>query len=155
MLEVTQNPPRACLEKLVMKGFSTEISFANAKIEFGIALIPKKTNVITFFVRMESNPGQCSFTLDDTFFPSAHGGKRFINCVWVRLLPMGPRDHMQEGSYLMCSLCCLWGVRKTWRYGWGCCLWGQESTYHRGQFYASCEWVDPLTGLCVSVVYLW
>ena len=113
MLEVTQNPPRACLEKLVMKGFSTEISFANAKIEFGIALIPKKTNVITFFVRMESNLGQRSFTLDDAFFPSTHGGKRFLDCVWVRLLPMGPRDHMQEGSYLTCSLCCQWGVRKT------------------------------------------
>ena len=112
MLEVTQNPPRACLEKLVMKGFSTEISFANAKIEFGIALIPKKTNLITFFVRMESNLGQRSFTLDDAFFPATPGGKRFLDCVWVKLLPMGPRDHMQERSYLMHSLSAAHGGRE-------------------------------------------
>ena len=49
---------------------------------------------------MESNPSQCPFTLDDTFFPAVHGGKRFLDYVWVRLLPMGPRDHMQERSYL-------------------------------------------------------
>ena len=64
---------------------------------------------------MESNPNQCPFTLDDAFFPAAHGGKRFLNCVWVRLLPMGPRDHMQERSYLTRSLYCPWGERKTLR----------------------------------------
>ena len=26
---------------------------------------------------------------------------------------MGLRDHMQERSYLTCSLCCPWGERKT------------------------------------------
>ena len=26
------------------------------------------------------------------FFPAAHGGKRFLNCVWVRLLPFGPKE---------------------------------------------------------------
>ena len=31
---------------------------------------------------------------------------------------------------------------------------GQESAYQRGQYHASCEWVDPLTGLCGSMVYL-
>ena len=43
------------------------------------------------------------FTLDDVFFPAVHGGKRFLDCVWVRLLPIGPRDHMQKMSYLMCN----------------------------------------------------
>ena len=40
------------------------------------------------------------FTLDDVFFPTAHEGKRFLDCVWVRLLPMRSRDHMQERTYL-------------------------------------------------------
>ena len=65
------------------------------------------------FVTMESNLGQCPFTLDDAFFPAVHRGKRFLDCVWVRLLSMGPKDHMQERSYLTRSLCCLWGERKT------------------------------------------
>uniref|UniRef100_A0A7N2KMP3 non-specific serine/threonine protein kinase n=1 Tax=Quercus lobata TaxID=97700 RepID=A0A7N2KMP3_QUELO len=64
---------------------------------------------------MESTLGQCPFTLDDAFFPAAHGGKRFLDCVWMRLLPMEPRDHMQERSYLMRSLCYSWGKRKTLR----------------------------------------
>ena len=46
----------------------------------------------------ESNLGQCPFTLDDAFIPAAHGGKRFLDCVWVRLLPIGPKDHMQESN---------------------------------------------------------
>ena len=71
--------------------------------------------IFVVFVTMESNLGQCPFTLDDAFFPTAHGGKRFLNCVWVRLLPMGPRDHMQERSYLTRFLCCPWGERKTLR----------------------------------------
>ena len=33
-------------------------------------------------------------------------GKKFLNCVWVRLLPMGPKDHIQKRSYLMRSPCC-------------------------------------------------
>ena len=71
--------------------------------------------VFVIFVTTKSDPGQCPFTLDDAFFLVVYGGKWFLNCVWVRLLPMGPRDHMQEGSYLMCSFCCLWGERKTLR----------------------------------------
>nr|POE50058.1 hypothetical protein CFP56_68469 [Quercus suber] len=55
------------------------------------------------------------FTLDDAFFPAVHRGKRFLDCVWVRLLPMGPRDHMQERSYLTRSFCCPWGERKILR----------------------------------------
>ena len=58
---------------------------------------------------MESNLSQCSFTLDDAFFPAVYGRKRFLDFGWVRLLPIGPSDHMQERSYLMRSLCCLWG----------------------------------------------
>ena len=71
--------------------------------------------VSVVFVTTESNSGQCSFTLDDAFFPTTHGGKRFLDCVWVRLLPMGPRDYMQERSYLTRSLCCPRGERKTLR----------------------------------------
>ena len=71
--------------------------------------------VFVVFVTIESNPGQCPFTLDDAFFPAAHGGKKFLDCVWVRLLSMGPRDYMQERSYLTRSLYCPWGERKTLR----------------------------------------
>ena len=71
--------------------------------------------VFVVFMTTESNPDQCPFTLDDTFFPAVHGGKRFFDCVWVRLLLMGLRDHMQERSYLTHSLCCPWGERKTLR----------------------------------------
>ena len=67
------------------------------------------------FVTTESNPSHCPFTLDDAFFPATHGGNKFLDCVWVRLLPMGPRDHMQERSYLTRSLCCPWEERKTLR----------------------------------------
>ena len=108
------------------------------------------------FVIMESSSDQCPFTLDDVFFPTTHGRKMFLNCVWVRLLPMGPRDHMQERSYLMHSLSAAHGGReKPWGYKWGYCPWGQESAYQRGQYRASCEWVYPLTDLCGGVVYLW
>ena len=41
------------------------------------------------FVTTELDPGQCPSTLDDSFFLTTHGGKRFFNCMWVRLLPMG------------------------------------------------------------------
>ena len=95
--------------------------------------------VSVVFVTMESNPGQCPFTLDDAFFPVVHGGKRFLDCVWVRLLPMGPRGHMQERSYLMRSSAAYGGREKPWGYGWGCCPWGQESAYQKGQYHASCE----------------
>ena len=60
--------------------------------------------VFVVFVTMDLILGQCPFTLDDAFFPIAHGGKRFLDCVWVRLLPMGPKDHMQKRSYLMRSM---------------------------------------------------
>ena len=69
--------------------------------------------VSVVFVTMESDPGQCPFTLDDVFFLAAHGGKRFLDCVWMRLLPMGPKDHMQKRSYLTCFPCYPWGERKT------------------------------------------
>ena len=73
--------------------------------------------VFVVFVTKESNIGQCLFTLDDAFFPATHGGKRFLDCVWVRLLPMGPRDHVQERSHLMRFLYCPWAREKPWRYG--------------------------------------
>ena len=71
--------------------------------------------VSVVFVTTESNQDQCPFTLNDVFFPAVHVGKRFLDWVWVRLLPMGPKDHMQERSYLMHSLYCPWGERKTLR----------------------------------------
>ena len=60
------------------------------------------------FVTSELDLGQCFFTLDNVFFPIAHGGKMFLGCVWVRLLPMGPKDHMQKRSYLTRSPCYPW-----------------------------------------------
>ena len=68
--------------------------------------------VSVVFVITESNQGQCLFTLDDAFFPAIHGGKRFLDCVWAKLLPMGPRDHMQERSYLTRFLCYPWEGEK-------------------------------------------
>ena len=46
--------------------------------------------------------------------PCCPGGEK-VPWLWVRLLPMRPRDHMQERSYLMRSLCYPWGERKTLR----------------------------------------
>ena len=47
--------------------------------------------------------------------PCCPWGKRFLVYVWVRLLPMGSRDHMQERTYLTRYLCCPWGERKILR----------------------------------------
>ena len=82
--------------------------------------------VSVVFVTTKSNQGQCPFALDDAFFPAVHGGERFLDCVWVRLLLMGPRDHMQERSYLTNSLCYPWGREKPWGYGWGYCPWAKS-----------------------------
>ena len=50
---------------------------------------------------MKSNPGQYPFTLNDAFFPDVHGGKKFLDCVWVRLLPMGPREALFDALSLL------------------------------------------------------
>ena len=71
------------------------------------------------FVIMESNLGQCPFTLGDMFFPIAHGGKMFLDCVWLRPLPMGPKDHVQKRSYLSLLPTTHRGREKPWGYGWG------------------------------------
>ena len=68
--------------------------------------------VSVVFVTTELDLGQYLFTLDDAFFPTAYGRKRFLNCVWVRLLPMRPKDHMQKRSYLMRSPYYPWGKRQ-------------------------------------------
>ena len=62
--------------------------------------------VSIIFVTTKSDLGQRLFTLDDAFFPATHGGKRFLDCVWVRLLPMGQKDQMQKRSYMMRSPYC-------------------------------------------------
>ena len=64
------------------------------------------------FVTTESNLGQYPFTLDDTFFHAANEGKKFLDCVWVRLLPIRPKNHIQKRSYLTSSSCCAWGGEK-------------------------------------------
>ena len=106
--------------------------------------------VSVVFMTMELDLGQCPFTLDDAFFPAPHGGKKFLDCVWVRLLSMEPKNHMQKRSATH------GGREKSWRYGWGCYPWGQESTYQRGQYHASCEWVDPLVVwyICDNLPYV-
>ena len=50
---------------------------------------------------------------------------------------------------------CPWGERKTLRVWVRLLSMGQESAYQRGQYHANCEWMDPLTDLCGSVVSLW
>ena len=57
--------------------------------------------VFIVFVTTESDPGQCPSTLDDLFFLTTHGGKRFFNCMWVRLLPMGPKDVIFDMLFLL------------------------------------------------------
>ena len=67
------------------------------------------------FVTTKSNPGQYPFTLDGAFFHAAHEEKMFLDCVWVWLLSIGPKDHMQKRSYLTRTLCCPWRERKILR----------------------------------------
>ena len=55
---------------------------------------------------MVSDPGQYPFTLNEAFFPTTHERKRFIDCMWVRSLPMEPKNHMQKRSYLTRSPYC-------------------------------------------------
>ena len=111
--------------------------------------------VSVVFVTMESDPSQCLFTLDDVFFLAAHGGKRFPDCVWMRLLPMGPKDHMQKRSYLICFPCYPWGERKTLKVWVRLLPIGPRDCISERKNHASCEWMDPLTGLCDSVLSLW
>ena len=85
--------------------------------------------VSVVFVTTKSNQGQCPFTLDDAFFSAVHGEKRFFDCVWVRLLLMGPRDHMQERSYLTHSLYCPWEERKTLRVLGEATVYGDKSLH--------------------------
>ena len=68
--------------------------------------------VSVIFVKMKSNLGQYPFTLNDAFFPATHGEKRFLDCVWMRLLPIKPKDHMQKRSYLTCSPYYPWEERQ-------------------------------------------
>ena len=110
--------------------------------------------VSVIFVTTKSDLGQCLFTLDDAFFPAAHGGKRFLDCGSGCCL-CGQETTCKRGL-IWCALSATHGGReKPWEYRWGCCPWGQESAYQRGQYHASCEWVDCLTGLCGSVMHWW
>ena len=52
----------------------------------------------------ESNPGQCTFTLDDVFFPAAHGGKRFLDCVGEATTHGVKRAHAKEVLFDTLSL---------------------------------------------------
>ena len=114
------------------------------------------------FVTTISDPGQCPFNLDDAFFPVAHERKRFLDCVWVRLLSVGPKDHMQKRSYLTRSPYCPFEERQN--------LEGMDEAAPHGakrlhikednimpimNGWIHDEWVDPLTSLSRSVVSLW
>ena len=68
--------------------------------------------ISTVFMTTKSDLGQCPFTLNDIFIFTTHEGKQFFDCVWVRLLLMGPKDHMQKRSYLTHSPYCPWGERQ-------------------------------------------
>ena len=82
------------------------------------------------FVTTKSNPGQYPFTLDGAFFPATYEEKMFLDCVWVWLLSIGPKDHMQKRSYLKRSLCCPWWERKILRV-WVRLLSGAKSLHTR------------------------
>ena len=64
--------------------------------------------ISTVFMTTKSDLGQCPFTLNDVFIFTTHEGKQFFDCVWARLLLIGPKNHMQKSSYLTCSPCCPW-----------------------------------------------
>ena len=65
------------------------------------------------------------------------------------------RPHAKEVLFYVFSLLPMGWETKPWGYRWGCCPWNQKTTYQRRQYHVSCKWVNPLTGLCDSVVYLW
>ena len=70
------------------------------------------TNLVSVvFMTTKSDPGQCPFTLDDTFFPIVHGGKRFLDCVWARLLSMVSMPFHFRWRVLPC---CPWGEEVPW-----------------------------------------
>ena len=52
-------------------------------------------------------------------------GKRFLDCVWVRLLPWGQETTCKRGP-IWRTLCYPWGREKLWGYGWGCCPWAKS-----------------------------
>ncbi|XP_030963894.1 uncharacterized protein LOC115985064 [Quercus lobata] len=66
--------------------------------------------VFVVFVTTESDLGQCPFTLDDLFFPVAHGGKKFLDWERQNLKGMGEaiahgakRLHTREDNILIYS----------------------------------------------------
>ncbi|KAK9990595.1 hypothetical protein SO802_025580 [Lithocarpus litseifolius] len=63
------------------------------------------------FVITESNLGQCSFTLDDAFFPAAHGGKRFLDCVGEATVHGAKRPHAREVLFYALSLLSMGGEK--------------------------------------------
>ena len=96
------------------------------------------------FVTTVSNPGQYPFILDDAFFPTSHGGKRSLDCVWVRLLcPWGEKTTCKKDSIWHVLFAAHKGRDKTLRVWVRLLPMGQEIAYQRGQYHASCEWVDP------------
>ena len=68
---------------------------------------------------------------------------------------MGPKDHMQrEVLFEAFSLLPMWGEKNLKGMG-EAAVYGTKSLHTREkQYHASCQWVDPLTGLCGSVICL-
>ena len=110
--------------------------------------------VSVVFVTTESNQGQCpSLWMTRSSLLSMEGRGSLIVYGWG-CCPWSQETTCKRGP-IWRALSAAHGERgKPWGYGWGCCPWGQESAYQRGQYHASSEWVDPLTGLCGSMVYL-
>ena len=64
------------------------------------------------------------------------------------------RPHAREVLFDALSLLPMGGEKNLESMSEAAVHWGQESAYQRGQYHVSCEWVDPLTGLCASMVDL-
>ena len=64
------------------------------------------------------------------------------------------RPHAREILFDAFSLLPIGGKKNLESMGEATVHRAQESAYQRGQYHASCEWIDPLIGLCGSVVYL-
>ena len=111
--------------------------------------------VFVVFVTTVSNPGQCHFTLDDAFFLVPMGGRgSLIVCGWG-CCPWGQKIICKRGLIWRVLSVAHEGRDKTLKVWMRLLPIGQETAYQRWQYHANYEWMDSLTGLCGSVVYLW
>ena len=75
-------------------------------------------------------------------------------CVGEATVHEAKRPHAKEVLFDVLSLLPMGGEKNLKGMGEAAIHGAKSLHYQRGQYHASCEWVDPLTNLCGSVVYL-